>query len=86
MGRLAPFRCAAFSITSCKSGRLFGEPRWRIDVRGLDWGAMFAPHNRQDSYDEDAFRRIAALSGWRLVKVVPANRNVRRLYYERAWR
>ena len=79
-----PFRCAAFSITSRKSGGFIRKERWLVEVRDLDRDAVSSTH-RHDKYDEDDFRGLAALSGWRLVNIVPASDNERWLYFVKAW-
>ena len=80
----APFRCAAFSITSCKAGGSVPRERRLVNPNGLDWESMFAVPKRPGEYEEEAFRQVATESGWRLVKTVPVNQRQRRLYYEKA--
>jgi hypothetical protein len=78
-----PFRCAAFAIASRRSGGLLRQDQWLVDVRGIGWDDILSTPKTQDQYEEAAFRRLAALSGWRLVNVVAAGEKVRRLYFEK---
>ncbi|HEY7063496.1 MAG TPA: hypothetical protein VII06_18600 [Chloroflexota bacterium] len=77
-----PFRCAAFSITSKANGSASHE-RWLVNPNGMDWDGMFSVPRSPGEYEEEAFRKVAAESGWRLVKTVLAGQRQRRLYYER---
>jgi hypothetical protein len=83
--RQAPFRCVEFSIASRRSGGFIRKSRWLVDVRGIDWHERFSGPNAPRYADEEAFRRLAALSGWRLMKVVPVNARERRLFYKQAY-
>ena len=83
--RSAPSRWVAFAILSRKSGDFIKEERWLIDVRNTAWDDTFVPPITREKYDEDIFRRLAALNGWRLVKIIIATEKERWLYYERAF-
>jgi hypothetical protein len=79
-----PFHCAAFSILSRRSIRRGHEPEWLLDTSGIDWGPMFdLPNQRAATYEEAAFRKVAALSGWTLTNVVRVTDRERWLYFER---
>ena len=80
-----PFNCAAFSIVSRKSiGGSQGE-RWLVDFTSPEWEDISKGVLKRAKYDEDEFRRLAALEGWRLVNIVLASGKERRLYYERVF-
>jgi hypothetical protein len=81
-----PFNCAAFSIVSRKSIGLSRGERWLVDFTSPGWEDISKGVLKPAMYEEDEFRRLAALDGWRLVNVVPAAEKERRLYYERAYR
>jgi hypothetical protein len=79
----APFHCVAFSITARKRGGFRRRAQWQVDAGSVVWDDLFVVPNGRDRYDEDEFRRLAALSGWRLVRIVTAGGNERRLYFTR---
>lgn len=83
MSQSTPFHCAAFSITARRRGGFGRAPRWEVDACSVQWDDIFVVPNGHDRYDEAEFRRLAALSGWRLVRIVPAGDHARRLYFAR---
>jgi hypothetical protein len=54
-----------------------------VTSKRIVWDDTVVGPNRQEGYDEDALRKLAALCGWRLLKVVRANDKERRLYFEK---
>jgi hypothetical protein len=73
----------AFSVTSCKRGGFLREETWQVTGNSVHWADIFTIPSGHDRYDEGAFRRLAALNGWRLIQVVPVNARERRLYFRR---
>jgi hypothetical protein len=82
--RAVPFVCAGFAVVARQRRHSRAAAGWLVRTRDLDWDDLFPTPSRAEEYSEAAFRRIAALNGWRLTQIVPVGERERWLYFEKA--